>query len=279
MRLLDTKIIGDEVGRLLRELSTGLPAFVRGDLGRALSLEPSPQGRAVLATILENAELSEADRLPPCQDCGLPQVLLELGREILLTGGPLKGEIERGAREAWEASFLRLSAADPITRENLGAGIPVSLECVPVEGPEARIYTLAKGGGCDNKGSLMNLPPTTDMEGIKAAILDRLLAAGPDSCPPWYVGVCVGGSFESAPRHARRALWDLAFGGEPTQRELDLSSELLGLANRSGMGPMGLGGRHSALGLRVRILPTHIASLPVAINLSCHSFRPGMAVI
>ncbi|MDR2339693.1 MAG: fumarate hydratase [Deltaproteobacteria bacterium] len=279
MRELDVRAIGEAVGRLIRDTATKLPDFVRQDILRAIDSEPSPKGRELLRALIRNADLALQNRLPLCQDSGLPQALLELGTGIRLTGGSLKEAMIEYARTAWAESFLRQSGADPLTRENLGRDIPLNLEFSPTEGSIARVFTLAKGGGCDNKGALFNLPPSTSPKAVKAAIVEKLLLAGPDSCPPWYVGVCVGGSFESAPRHARRALWDLAFGLGQSERERELSDELLSLVNATGMGPMALGGRCSALGLRARIVPTHIASLPVAINLCCHSFRPGMALI
>ena len=233
----------------------------------------------MLEALLENAETAETGNIPLCQDTGLPQVLIEAGRETAFTGRPLQEAVERGVREAFRESFLRRSGADPLTRRNLGDEIPVSLELTETEGSSVRVYTLAKGGGCDNKSALFNLPPTSSPEAVRKAVLERLASAGPDSCPPWYIGICLGGTFESAPRHARRALWDLAFGENPDPREEGLSAEYLSAANALGLGPLALGGRTTALGLRIRILPAHIASLPVAINLCCHSFRPGKGVI
>jgi fumarate hydratase subunit alpha len=279
MRTVDTSSVAEAVKGLFVQTATRLPELVLDDLARAFLEEPSPQGREVLRSLLENASIAESEKIPLCQDTGLPQIILEVGEEVLFSGPSLLAEAERGAREAYCESYLRRSGADPLTRENLGDLIPVAIELLRVPGDKVTVLTLAKGGGCDNKSSLFNLPPTIGPEGVKAAVLERIALAGPDSCPPYYVGICIGGTFESAPRYAKRALLDICLGEGQDPRELKLSEEYLESLNRTGIGPMALGGRHTALGLRVIIRPCHIASLPVAINLCCHSFRPGRAVI
>jgi fumarate hydratase subunit alpha len=279
MRIVDTSLIAAEAKRLFTETAFGLPQPVLADLRGALGREGFPRARAMLETLLANAEAAARDRVPLCQDTGLPQALVEIGEGARLTGEPLARALGRSAREAYLEAGLRRSAADPLTRENLGENIPLSLEISPAPGEAVRIRTLAKGGGCDNKSALFNLSPSSGPSDVLAAVLESLRLAGPDSCPPWYVGVCVGGSFESAPRWARRALWDMFAEEGADPREDDLSREYLEAVNKSGFGPMFFGGGASALGLRVKVRPCHIASLPVAINLSCHSFRVGESVI
>ncbi|MDR1080906.1 MAG: fumarate hydratase, partial [Deltaproteobacteria bacterium] len=212
-------------------------------------------------------------------DTGLPQILIECGTEILWGGGsPLEAAV-RGARDAYAEGGLRASGCTALGRQNLGGEIPVSVEYIPLEGDRATVYTLAKGGGCDNKSRLVNLPPTAGREEAVRAAVDAATAAGPDACPPFYLGICVGGTFESAPRYARRALWDILWGDPPSPEEASFASEVAEILNASGLGPMCVGGRTTVLGVRAAVRPTHIASLPVAVNLCCHSFRPGRAVI
>jgi fumarate hydratase subunit alpha len=241
--------------------------------------EPSEQGRAVLATLVENSELAKKTRIPLCQDTGLAQDNIELGQGLALEGPPLREAVESGTREAYSEGYLRTSTCHPLVRDNLGDNCPVSLETVIVPGERARIITLAKGGGCDNKSALANFSPTASRETIIESIVYMALNAGPDACPPFCVGVAVGGSFESAPRLARRALVDLWEDPPMSTEEDALAQEILSRLNASGLGPMGLGGRTTALGLRLKLYPCHLASLPVAINLNCHSLRTARSVL
>jgi fumarate hydratase subunit alpha len=269
----------DAVKRLFLESAFRLPPRVEEGLAGALAREESPQALAVLKILAENIRVAREDRLPLCQDTGLPQILIECGAEIVWTGDPALDAAARGARDAYREGGLRASGCLPLSRENLAYDLPVSVEYVPVPGARATVYTLAKGGGCDNKSTLVNLPPTAGRgEAVKAAA-GAALAAGPDACPPFYMGVCVGGTFESAPRYARRALWGILWGPPPEPEEEAFARDVASILNASGLGPMCVGGRTTVLGIRAAFRPTHIASLPVAVNLCCHSFRPGMAVI
>ncbi|MDR2198579.1 MAG: fumarate hydratase [Deltaproteobacteria bacterium] len=277
MRRIEINAVRQVVSELFRETAVKLPPFVEEDLEKARENETSPLGRRTLQVLRENARLAQEEKIPLCQDAGLPQVLIEAGEGVYFTGGSLLEAAAQGAREAYVEARLRLSGADPLTRRNLAEKIPVSVEYVPVPGTRVRVSTLAKGGGCDNKSALFNLSPTAPSSLVKEKILEVFHRAGPDACPPYYAGICIGGSFESAPRHARRALWDLAFRTPAAEEEEEerLSLEYLEAVNASGAGPMALGGRTTALGIRTRLVPTHIASLPVAVNLSCHSLRAG----
>ncbi|MDR1165955.1 MAG: fumarate hydratase [Deltaproteobacteria bacterium] len=275
MREILTPQIRDALFNLCVDTATRLPERVRADLKESERREPSPQGRGVLNLLLENERLARDQKIPLCQDAGLPQVILEIGQEVRLTGPPLKEEVEAGVREAYAKAFLRQSGCHPLNRANLRAEIPVSLETLIVPGDKVMVYTLAKGGGCDNRSSLFNLPPTAELPLILEKVTETVINAGPDACPPFYLGVNIGGTFESAPRYARRALLDIVWGPPPQGEEAELAERVLETLNASGIGPMSVGGRATALGVRVTLRPTHIASLPVAVNLCCHSFRPG----
>ncbi|MDR0356104.1 MAG: fumarate hydratase [Deltaproteobacteria bacterium] len=279
MRLISTEIIGAEVRDLFLSTAYLLPEKVRSRLVSAMAEEVSPQGQAALSTILKNAEMATTAFTPLCQDTGLAQVVLELGQAVHLDGPPLGQAVDLGMRQAYETGYLRKSTCHPLTRQNLGSNSPVSLETIIVPGDQVSIRILAKGGGCDNKSVLLNLPPASSLDTVKKAAVSAALSAGPDSCPPYCLGMAIGGSFESAPRLARRALLDLWEDPPMTPEEEDLAGSILEEINASGLGPMGLGGRVTALGLRLKLYPCHIASLPIAVYLNCHSFRTAKLVL
>jgi fumarate hydratase subunit alpha len=279
MRFLSTDVIGAEVKSLFLTSAYLLSDKVRTHLTQALAEESSSQGQIVLSTLVKNADMAKNSHIPLCQDTGLAQVIIELGQEVALNGPPLAESVENGMRLAYEEGFLRKSTCHPLERHNRHDNSPVSLETIIVPGQQVKIIILAKGGGCDNKSFLTNLVPTASRETIKNTIISGVLSAGPDACPPFCLGVAVGGSFESSPRLARRALVDLWEDPPMTSEEESLADEVLSDINNSGLGPMGLGGRTTALGLRLKLYPAHLASLPVAVNLNCHSLRTARAVL
>jgi fumarate hydratase subunit alpha len=275
MRIISTEIISGEVRDLFLTTAFVLHEKVSADLKKALALEPSEQGQKVLSRLIENSEISAKTFIPLCQDTGLPQIFIEIGQKILLDGMNLTEAVETGVKQAYETSFLRESGCLPISRESIVGTLPMSLETSIVPGDKLTIYTLSKGGGCDNRSKLINLHPTASWDEIKKNIIEIVVSAGPDACPPFYLGITIGGTFESAPRIAKRALMELFYDQNKTEMEKSLSADLLKDINATGLGPMGYGGRTTALGLNLKIYPTHIASLPVAVNLNCHSFRIG----
>jgi fumarate hydratase subunit alpha len=279
MRFINTDAIRAEVRSLFLTSARLLPEKVLSRLTMALAEEPSAQGRMVLETLIQNAALARDNNAPLCQDTGLAQVLIDLGQGVALEGPPLSDAVEIGMRQAYEDGFLRKSTCHPLMRQNRGDNSPVSLETVIVPGDHLAIRILAKGGGCDNKSRLVNLPPTSSLQTVKSTIISLVLEAGPDACPPFCLGVAVGGSFESAARLARRALVDLWEDPVMSPDEDTLAQEILADINSSGLGPMGLGGRTTALGLRLKFYPTHLTSLPVAVNLNCHSLRTARSVL
>ncbi|MDR2142219.1 MAG: fumarate hydratase [Deltaproteobacteria bacterium] len=275
MRIIFTQNIGEEVRDLFLTTAFVLPPKVKSDLSEALKTEPSPLGRSILERLLINSDLSAKNFLPLCQDTGLAQVRLEIGQEVVLAGPPLGEAVEEGVKAAYNFAYLRKSSCWPLSRLNLGDNTPVSLETVITPGDKMVIRALAKGGGCDNRGFFASLSPTAGREAIIKTVVEAIAQAGPDACPPYYAGVAVGGSFESTPRLSRLALMEILDETESTEAEKLLAEEIFEAVNASGVGPMGLGGRTTLLGLRIKIYPTHLASLPLAINLCCHSFRCG----
>lgn len=268
---VSTEQIGVRVRELALDIAINLSSIVENDLKAALAVEVFPPARRILEQILENARLAAATHLPLCQDTGLVQVLLELGPGLYLSGPALPQVVEVAVRSAYADGFLRKSACQPLSRENSGDNTPASVEIVYSENEGLRLTVLAKGGGCDNTSRLMMLKPVEGWAGVRRMVLTAVAEAGPGACPPFYLGVAVGGTFESAPRLAKWALMDLGAG--ETSEEPRLAAELLEAVNATGLGPAGLGGRTTALGLALKIYPTHIASLPVAVNINCHSFR------
>ncbi|MDR1084711.1 MAG: fumarate hydratase [Deltaproteobacteria bacterium] len=275
MRLLFTQNVGDEIRDLFLTTAFVLPSKVKNDLAEALKNEPSPLGRTILERLLLNSDLSGKNFLPLCQDTGLAQVRLEIGQEVVLAGPPLAQAVEDGIRSAYQAAFLRKSTCWPISRLNLGDNTPASLETVIVPGEKLVIRTLAKGGGCDNRSHFQSLPPTSSRETVVQTVVEAISQAGPDACPPYYAGIAIGGSFESAPRLARLALMEILDEGETTEEEEHFALDIFKAINATGVGPMGMGGRTTILGLKVKVHPSHLASLPVAVYLCCHSFRCG----
>ncbi|MDR0548496.1 MAG: fumarate hydratase [Deltaproteobacteria bacterium] len=275
MRIVFTQTIGEEARDLFLTAAFILPAKVKADLAGALPQESSPLGRSVLSRLLENSDLAAKSFTPLCQDTGLGQVRLDLGQEVTLVGPPLAEAINDGVRAAYASAFLRKSTCWPLSRVNFGDNCPASLETVIVPGDQVLIRVLAKGGGCDNKSRFLTLPPTISRQELIDAVVETIVLAGPDACPPFYVGVAIGGSFESAPRLSRLALMEIIEETPGLEEEELLAAELTTAINATGLGPMGLGGKVTILGLKVKISPTHLASLPVAVNISCHSLRGG----
>ncbi|MDR2350701.1 MAG: fumarate hydratase [Deltaproteobacteria bacterium] len=279
MRELHTSEIARRLGEAFLETSRSLPAKVLRDLKRALAEEPSPGARNILSVILENQAVATREGIPLCQDTGLPQIKILLGSGVALSGAPLKEVLEKEVRGAHAKGYLRKSACHPVTRENLLNDIPVPLDVETVPGDGVLVFHMSKGGGCDNKSLLFRLPPTATKGEIIAAAAEAAVAAGPDACPPFYVGVAVGGTVVSCPSHSRDALFRLLSDDPrippPSPEERELALAIKELANESGLGPMGVGGKTTVLDLAVAIRPAHIASLPVAVNVCCHSFRGG----
>ena len=279
MREISTFLITETVRTLCLKNAFVLPDTVKMDLNRAKKIESSPQGRKVIDEILTNAEIASKEMIPLCQDTGLVQVYLEVGQDLCLEGPLLTHAVNNGVKKAYSDGYLRKSSCLPLTRKNLNDNCPASLETKIVHGAELHITVLSKGGGCDNTSRLFMLKPAEGWEGICRVVLEAVKEAGAAACPPFYIGVGVGGTFESVGKVARQALFD-AIKVRPFKSDDDQKAmRLLSAVNDLGLGPMGLGGRITALGLRLLTVPCHIASLPVAVNINCHSFRLSKAVL
>ncbi|MFN3535174.1 MAG: fumarate hydratase [Desulfatiglandales bacterium] len=239
---------------------------------KALVLEESPAGKEVIKDLLLNATIAREERIPLCQDTGLVVIFLEIGQEVHIKGA-LKEAIEEGVRRGYQEGYLRKSLCHPLTRKNTGDNTPVVIHTEFTAGDGFRMWVVPKGGGSENMSRIYMLPPSAGKEGIIEKVAETVADAGPNPCPPTIVGVGIGGNFEMAALLAKKAL--LRKVGEPNP-DLDLAElekEMLTRINNLGIGPQGLGGRVTSLAVHVLMMPCHIASLPLGINIQCHANR------
>lgn len=248
-------------------------------LERGRAEEESPVGREIFAKLLENSEIASGGVLPLCQDTGLGIVFVELGRDVQIVGGYLREAIEDGVRQAYAEGHLRKSVCHPLTRANTGDNTPAVIHFDLVPGDKLKIFAVPKGGGSENMSRLIMLKPADGWTGIKENVVKAVAEAGPNPCPPIILGVAVGGSFELAAKEAKKALLRPLGSTNPDPEAGALEGELLDAVNKTGVGPQGLGGSITALGCHLKLMPCHIASLPLAINIQCHSSRHGEVVL
>lgn len=280
IREIDSKLITETVKRLFLEANTCLGADVLAALQISLAREESALGRQVLARILENAAVAREESAPICQDTGLAVVFVELGQDVHVAGGLLNGAIEEGVRQAYDEGFFRKSVCDPLSRANTGDNTPAVIHVEIAAGDGIRLTVMPKGGGSENMSSVTMLLPTAGSEGIRRHVVESVLKAGPNPCPPVIVGVGIGGSIEESLILAKKALLrPLGQENSRDERLNDLEQDILADVNRMGGGPQGFGGSVSALAVHVEMKPCHIASLPVAVNIQCHVARHRDAII
>jgi len=275
MRDIEAKEITQTVSRLFQEACYKLPDDVLAALRQAREAEESSVGCEVLDRILENAELSIKEGIPLCQDTGTALVLLELGQEVHITGGGLYTAVNEGVRQAYDEGYLRKSMVrQPYSaRVNTKDNTPAIIYTDIVPGDKLKITVMPKGGGAENMTRLAMLTPARGRQGIIDFVVNAVDEAGSNPCPPVIVGVGIGGTAERTVMLAKRAL--VRKVGEPNANAevAELEKEILERINKLGIGPMGYGGRMTALAVHVEVFPAHIASMPVAVNLQCHSAR------
>lgn len=273
MRILHASAITEEVRSLCLRACCDLPTDVLAALETAAAEEePGSAARSVLAQLIENQQLARERRRPICQDTGVAVVFADIGRELHIEGD-LQSAVDEGVRQAYVLGYLRKSVLDPITRVNTQDNTPATLHIRLIEGDKLLLTVAPKGFGSENMSRLAMLPPSAGTEGILDFIVSTVVSAGASACPPVVAGVGVGGTMESCALLAKRQL--LRPLGESAARAdlAALEAEALKRINESGGGPMGLGGRTSALAVHMDAIPTHIAGLPVAVNLQCHACR------
>ncbi|HON58619.1 MAG TPA: fumarate hydratase [Smithella sp.] len=280
LRRINVQKVTKAVKKLFIEANTVLGEDVVGALRQALEHEESQSGRQVLEKILENAEIARRRKMPLCQDTGLAVVFAELGQDVRLVGGELHAAIEEGVRQAYGEGCLRKSVCDPFTRENTTDNLPAVIHVDVVAGSHLKIIAMPKGGGSENCSAARMLTPAAGIEGVKKFVLETVENAGANPCPPIMVGVGIGGSLEEATLLAKKALLRPVGESNRVDRRMEqLEMELLESINHLGIGPAGLGGRVTALAVHIEIMPCHIASLPVAVNIQCHVARHKETVL
>ena len=268
----------NEVVSAVRELAIAAAYHLPGDVAAAIEsamvCESSAQGRQCLEQILENAKLADKGELPICQDTGLAVVFVEQGNDVHVAGG-LEEAINTGIAEGYEQGYLRKSVvSEPLeARRNTGTNTPTIVHHEWVDGSELKITLLAKGGGAENKSQLAMLKPSDGREGVLKFVVEAVRQAGADACPPFVVGIGIGGNFEMAPLLAKRALLRKLDSHHADKYYGQLEHELFERINALGIGPLGLGGDTTALAVLIESAPCHIASLPVAVNIECHAHR------
>ncbi|MBA4395907.1 MAG: fumarate hydratase [Syntrophus sp. (in: bacteria)] len=279
-RDISARIITETVRELFIKANIALGQDALALLAQAVKTETSERAGHVLELILENARIAREDRLPLCQDTGLAIVFVELGQQVHVTDGDFAEAVQEGVRQAYRDGCLRKSVCDPLDRHNTGDNTPAIIHTEIVPGRNIRIRVMPKGGGSENMSGVVMLTPAVGMDGIKQYVLDQVVKAGANPCPPTVIGVGIGGNLETAVILAKKALLrPLGKSNRRDERLAKLERDLLDEINRLGIGPQGYGGATTALAVHCEIAPCHIASLPVAVNIQCHAVRHGEAVI
>ena len=281
MREITVQEITDTVARLCMEANYYLPEDVLASLQAAREAEPSPVGKEVLDRILENAEIARREQMPLCQDTGLTVVFLEIGQEVHIVGGGLVEAINEGVRRGYIEGYLRKSVvAHPFSkRTNTRDNTPAVIHTEIVPGDTLKITVAPKGGGSENMSFLGMLKPADGRQGVIDFVVNSVDKAGANPCPPIIVGVGVGGTIDQTTRIAKKSLLRQVDEAHPDPEVAALEADILERVNRLGIGPQGFGGHTTALAVHVETFPCHIASMPVVVNIQCHSARHKEAVL
>ncbi len=280
IREISTEIITDNVKEMCIEANHFLSPDMDKKLKDAAETEKSELGRKILNQLQENLQIAGEEMIPICQDTGMAVFFVEVGQDVHFTGQPIEDAINEGVRRGYKDGYLRKSVvSDPIIRENTKDNTPAVIHYSIVPGDKVKITFAPKGFGSENMSRVFMLKPADGIEGVKNAILTAVKDAGPNACPPMVVGVGVGGTFEKCAILAKKALTRPAGEHSDIEYVADMENELLEKINKLGIGPGGLGGSTTALAVNINTYPTHIAGLPVAVNICCHVNRHAVRVI
>lgn len=280
MRTLQVSEVTQAVKNMCISANLHIASDIEAKIKEQITIESSPIGVEILNQLMENASIAADNKMPICQDTGMAVVFVELGQEVVLEGGLLSDAINQGVRQGYEEGYLRKSVVkDPFYRENTKDNTPAVIHYDLVAGDQVKITVAPKGFGSENMSQLFMLKPSDGIEGAKKVILKTIDEAGPNACPPMVVGVGIGGTFEKAALLAKKAILRPIHLSSDISYVKDLEVELLEKANQLGIGPQGLGGNTTLLGINVETYPTHIAGLPVAVNISCHVTRHVSVVL
>ena len=274
MRTVDVSVLTQNISEMCIEANHYLSEDMKTAFTEAQNREQAPLGRQILSQLQENMEIAEKDMIPICQDTGMAVVFLKVGQDVHFVGGNVEDAVNEGVRRGYVDGYLRKSVVrDPIYRENTRDNTPAIIHYSIIPGDRITVTVAPKGFGSENMSRVFMLKPADGLEGVKNAILTAVKDAGPNACPPMVVGVGVGGTFEKCALMAKKAL--LRTTGEHSEIEWvsNLEKEVLQELNQTGIGPGGLGGTTTVLAVHVNTYPTHIAGLPVAVNICCHVNR------
>jgi fumarate hydratase subunit alpha len=274
IRNIPVSAVTEAVKSLCMDANYFLGKDVLQKIQECLGKEESPLGRDVLEQIAENARIACAEKIPMCQDTGFSVVFIELGQDVHLADGNLNTAVQEGIRKGTREGYLRSSIVrDPLRRVNTGDNTPAVVHIEIVPGDKIKITVAPKGGGSENMSEVKMLPPSAGIDGVREFVVDRIRRSGGNPCPPLIVGVGIGGTFEKCAWLAKKALLRSVGSSNSDPFYGELEAELLGRINALGIGPMGFGGRCTALAVHIETHPCHIASLPVAVNVQCHAAR------
>ena len=273
MRKIEIKTIVQAVRDAAISANYELEADMLATFKKGEQEEESPAGREIFRQLLENARIAAEEHIPLCQDCGLAVIFAEVGQDLRIDGGDFEAALQEGVRQGYTEGYLRKSLCHPLTRKNTGDNTPAIIHTEIVPGDRLKLLVVSKGGGSENGSKLFMLKPAEGVAGIKEKVLATVAEAGPNVCPPMIVGVGIGGNFERSALLAKKALLRKLDDTHSDPEVAALEQELLTAVNDLGIGPGGLGGRFTALGVKINMQPCHIASLPLAINIQCHSSR------
>lgn len=280
MRTIDVSLVTDTIKDMCIEANHFLSEDMKNALNKAHDTEKSPLGCQILGQLQENLKIAGEDMIPICQDTGMAVLFVEIGQDVHFEGGNLEDAINEGVRRGYVDGYLRKSVVkDPIYRENTKDNTPAVIYYEMVPGDQVKLTMAPKGFGSENMSKIFMLKPADGIEGVKNAILSAVKDAGPNACPPMVLGVGIGGTFEKCAYLAKKALTRPVDQRSDIPYVKELEEEMLEKINKSGIGPGGLGGTTTALAVNINTYPTHIAGLPVAINICCHVNRHSVRVL
>ncbi len=279
MREISAKQITETVKKLCIDANLYLGEDVLAAFDRGEKTEESPVGKEVFKQLKENARIAREEKVAMCQDTGLAVVFVELGQEVHVTGGDFNAAINEGVRQGYKEGYLRKSSCHCFSRANTKDNTPAVIHLEIVPGDKMKITVAPKGGGSENMSTVTMMTPSDGVEGIKNRVVEWVKQAGSNPCPPVVVGVGIGGTFERTALMAKKALLRPLGQKNPDPEVAAIEEDLLKRVNNLGIGPQGLGGRITALAVHVEMIPCHIASFPMAVNINCHAHRHKEAVI
>ena len=280
MREVSTEEITKNIKEMCIEANYTLSDDVKNKIINSAAVEESEIGKKILNQLEENMNIADSDNIPICQDTGMAVIFIKIGQDVHITGGNLEDAINQGVREGYIEGYLRKSVVkDPLIRENTNDNTPAVIHYGIIPGDKIEITVAPKGFGSENMSRVCMLKPADGIEGVKNAVIETVKLAGPNACPPVVVGVGVGGTFEKCALLAKKALTRDIDSENSIEYVAELEKELLNEINKLNIGPGGLGGKVTALGVNIETYPTHIAGLPVAVNMCCHVNRHKKRVI